>query len=287
MSANSKIEWTTHTFNAWRGCTKVSDGCKNCYAETQSKRNPKVLGIWGDAGTRVVAAESYWRQPVKWNRDAECSELSERPRVFALSLGDWLEDRPDLVAPLARLLAVVNDTPELDWLLLTKRPENWRRRITAAADLIREGGSAWATVRLLNVLMMWLDGHAPPNVWLGTSIEDQATADERIPHLLRCPAAVRFISAEPLLGAVELFDVDGGVAQGMSRLNSRETRFPAEAIDWVIVGCEGGALRICWRTVGVVVVIFGVFLLTPVPLYVPAAIAGYVVIARIVIPRIP
>src|SRR3954469_25166804 len=79
MSANSKIEWTHHTFNPWRGCTKVSAGCAHCYAERQSLRNPKALGIWGPDGERVVAAESYWRQAVRWNAEAE--KAGERRRV--------------------------------------------------------------------------------------------------------------------------------------------------------------------------------------------------------------
>src|SRR3954469_785782 len=86
MSANSKIEWTHHTFNPWRGCTKVSAGCANCYAETQSGRNPRVLGVWGPKGTRVVAAEAYWREPLKW--DAQAKAAGERRRVFCASLAD-------------------------------------------------------------------------------------------------------------------------------------------------------------------------------------------------------
>ena len=79
MAENSKIQWTTHTFNPWRGCTKVSEGCKFCYAETLSGRNPAVLGEWGPNGTRVIAAEAQWREPVKWNRAVPAGE---RHRVF-------------------------------------------------------------------------------------------------------------------------------------------------------------------------------------------------------------
>lgn len=73
MAENSKIQWTDHTFNPWRGCTKVSPGCANCYADTMSKRNPGTLGIWGKFGTRFVASESMWKQPLKWNREAEAN----------------------------------------------------------------------------------------------------------------------------------------------------------------------------------------------------------------------
>jgi protein gp37 len=189
------IEWTAtrradgtlapgFTFNPWRGCTKVSPGCTHCYAETLSHRNPKVLGIWGDNGTRVVASEAAWREPWKWDRAAGAA--GERHRVFCASLADVFEDRPELVAPRVRLFHLINETPNLDWLLLTKRPENIRR-FCGAPDVRR----SWAE-------------STPPNVWLGTSIENQATADERIPHLLKTPAAVRFLSCEPLLGPVDL-----------------------------------------------------------------------------------
>src|SRR5690349_6943095 len=121
MGRDSAIEWTHHTFNPWRGCTKVSAGCAHCYAETWSKRNPKALGIWGDGGTRVIAAEAYWRQPLKWNAAAKAA--GERHRVFCASLADVFEDRPELVESRERLLDVIYKTPDLDWLLLTKRPE--------------------------------------------------------------------------------------------------------------------------------------------------------------------
>ena len=89
MAENSKIEWCDHTFNPWRGCTKVSEGCAHCYAETLSKRNPAVLGEWGHGKPRVKASPPMWQQPLKWNRDGR---LSLRPRVFCASLADWLDE---------------------------------------------------------------------------------------------------------------------------------------------------------------------------------------------------
>jgi len=121
MGQDSKIEWTHHTFNPWRGCTKVSPGCTNCYAETLSHRNPKVLGVWGDKGTRVVASDSMWREPIKWDREAR--EAGERRRVFCASLADVFEDREELDEPRFRLLRLIASTTNLDWLLLTKRPD--------------------------------------------------------------------------------------------------------------------------------------------------------------------
>jgi protein gp37/5-methylcytosine-specific restriction endonuclease McrA len=227
MAENSKIEWTHHTFNPWRGCTKVSPGCANCYAETMSGRNPATLGVWGPRGTRVVAAESYWRQPLKWDRDAKAA--GERRRVFCASLADVFEgletmpreEWPKVAEARARLMCeVIPATPNLDWLLLTKRPAN------AVLDGFRP--LHWA-------------GRWPDNVWLGVSVEDQQRADERIPELLKVPAAVRFLSVEPLLGAVDL-------RPWLSRRfaiwtdcddQTHAAREPG-GLHWVIVGGESG-----------------------------------------------
>jgi len=205
MAEKSEISWTHATFNPWRGCTKVSDGCKFCYAETLSARNPGVLGQWGPKGERVIAAENYWKQPLKWDREAKAA--GERRRVFCASLADVFEGKdtmpaeswPHVQNARVRLFETIDNTPNLDWLLLTKRPENVMHLC---------GSSSWA-------------GLIPANVWIGTSVEDQATANERIPRLAEVPAAVRFLSCEPLLGAVDL-------------------KLSLGYIDWVIVGGESG-----------------------------------------------
>ena len=216
---NSKIEWTQHTFSPWRGCTKVSPGCQHCYAETMSHRNPSVLGEWGPSGKRVVAAESYWRKPLAWDRKAK--KAGERHRVFCASLADVFEDREELEVPRERLFDLIYDTPNLDWLLLTKRAENLER------------------------MLPWTSAHAGeyrdrfwPNVWLGTSVEDQQRADERIPNLLQIPAAVRFLSMEPLLGPVDL----SRLTYRGERLNPLDTANDQSAphIDWIICGGESG-----------------------------------------------
>jgi protein gp37 len=235
MAANSKIEWTDHTFNPWRGCTKVAAGCVNCYAETLSKRNPGTLGIWGSNGSRVVASESQWRQPLKWNEAAELAveavrlalkraphkhpglTLPARPRVFCASLADVFEDWSgkidnsrgeqlwyqgerwtsvpggrtlDLNHVRRRLFALIDATPHLDWLLLTKRPENIARMWCSH---VNTDGSPPSSLHRLNV-------------WLGSSIATQEDADRNIPELLKCRdlASVLFVSAEPLLGPVDL-----------------------------------------------------------------------------------
>jgi len=236
MAENSNIEWTDHTFNPWRGCTKVSAGCKNCYAETLSKRNPGVLGIWGDNGTRVVAAEAQWKQPLKWNQLAQAA--GQRHRVFCASLADVFEDRAELHAPRLRLLRLIYDTPHLDWLLLTKRPEN----IVPALRSF-ETTPTWSDAELdmsfVEWAEAWINGCPPANVWLGTSVENQEQADLRIPHLLAAPAAVRFLSCEPLLGPVDLTTLP--LSNGERRLNClRRASVFAPHINWVIVGGESG-----------------------------------------------
>ena len=175
MGKDSGIQWTHHTFNPWRGCTHVSPGCEHCYAETLSKRNPAQLGTWGAGGTRVIAAESYWAQPFRWDKAAAAA--GERHRVFCASLADVFEDRPELREPRHRLWSTIVATPHLDWLLLTKRPEN-----------------------AVPLTLGWL---WPRNVWLGATIEDQRRADERQDHLRRTPAGVRFVSYEPALTAID------------------------------------------------------------------------------------
>jgi len=220
MGQNSAIEWTHHTFNPWRGCTKVSAGCANCYAEQLSARNPAVLGEWGPNGTRVIASESYWREPLKWNRAAEAA--GERHRVFCASLADVFEPRAELYEHRLRLMELIIETPHLNWLLLTKRPDY--------ADTF---------------LSCWMRGNnfghvardLPPNLWIGTSVENQATADERIPHLLQIPAKVRFLSCEPLLGSVVVPPV---IDRGEDGIWCDPLRPGHRGIGWVIVGGESG-----------------------------------------------
>lgn len=212
MAMNSNIEWTHHTFNPWVGCSKVSDGCKFCYAETlMDKRYGKVK--WGPNGTRMVKKD--WSEPRKWNKLAAAA--GERHRVFCASLADIFEgpetmpesEWPKVCDARERLGLLIEATPHLDWLLLTKRPENaWRWGATGAR---------------------WRDGW-PSNVWLGTSVENQATADERIPHLLKVPAAVRFISLEPQIDEVSFLNADGDALRGGMKGD----------IHWLIQGGESG-----------------------------------------------
>lgn len=226
MGQNTKIEWCHHSWNPWRGCTKVSAGCAHCYAEAQAKRNPGVLGVWGDSGTRVIASDAYWKQPLAWDRAAQAA--GERHRVFCASMADVFEDRPELVEPRKRLFRLIDATPNLNWLLLTKRPQNIRALWawgwwSAATEDDRQkrfpGGSK---------LQCFCQ-----NVWLMTSAENQPAADERIPHLLACRdlAPVLGLSVEPLIGPVNFTVKCPPEFQPVLRI---------DRINWVIVGGESG-----------------------------------------------
>jgi protein gp37 len=211
MAENSKIEWTDHTFNPWIGCTKVSDGCKHCYAETLMDHRYKKVQ-WGPEGTRVRTSAANWKKPLQWNRQAQAE--GRRYKVFCASLADVFEDRPELVEWRRELLDLIIRTPRLDWLLLTKRPENVNRMIEEATGFSEAA--------------MWF--HAASPVWIGTSVESQEQAFKRLGHLVAIPAAIRFVSAEPLLGPLNI-----------SRwLGYRADMSPRTGIDWVIVGGESG-----------------------------------------------
>lgn len=237
MGENTKIEWTVtvnsdgtvspgHTFNPVIGCMKVSAGCTHCYAEAlMDKRYGRAQ--WGPNTRRVRTGSSNWKKPLQWNANAKAT--GKRAKVFCASLSDVFEDHPDWVEPRRDLLQLIERTPHLDWLLLTKRPENIERLIVKAT-----GRYDWA----------WLANY--PNVWIGTSVEDQAAADKRIPELLKVPTKVRFLSCEPLLGPVILpswdsyWDVDGFANNGPMHTTLGCPNEPDNLIDWVICGGESG-----------------------------------------------
>lgn len=202
MGANTAIGWCDHTFNPWIGCSKVSAGCTHCYAEAlMDHRWNKVT--WGDAGQRQATSRDYWQKPLKWNRwgwKTGRQAGGRRQRVFCGSLCDVFEDRPDVFELQTRLFELIARTRNLDWLLLTKRPENVQPLIPSSWEVL-----GW-----------------PDNVWLGVSVENQETASLRIPILETIPAPLRFLSVEPLLESVH------PVHWGLKR------------IGWVIVGGESG-----------------------------------------------
>ena len=277
MAESTSIEWCDATFNPWWGCQKVSPACDHCYAERDSKRFAPGRVLWGVGSERRTFGEGHWNEPLKWAargfascsrcawrgeqraaavRDApgesmpfcpscDASVHKARRRVFCASMGDWL----DLDAPLdqfVRLLDTIRRTPELDWLLLSKRIGNWRKRLSEAANVAIPRDD-----RLHEWINDWLHGVAPANVWLGATVIDQTEADRDVPKLLAVPARVRFLSIEPMLGPINLADMEED--RGDSYLDPL-TAWTAEEmtamwgepmpahprIDWVICGGESG-----------------------------------------------
>lgn len=175
MAKDSGIEWTHHTFNPWWGCVKLSPACAHCYAESWARR--VGMDLWGGAAPRRFFGDKHWREPLKWNSEAE--RLGKRARVFCASMADVFEPRADLDPWRKRLWELIEGTPHLDWLLLTKRPGHIKH------------------------VYPWT--HVPrENVWLGTTAENQRWADRRIDRLVTVDAHVRFLSCEPLLSAIDL-----------------------------------------------------------------------------------
>ena len=231
MAENSKIEWCDHTFNPWIGCTKVSTGCANCYAENMMDKRLKQVS-WGKGNLRKRTSAAYWKLPIKWNIAAKKSGI--RPRVFCASLADWLDDEVP-IEWLADLLVLIRLTPNLDWLLLTKRPELWAGRVSDVYGITApcyEPSVDWMDTHFKCYNWLYY-GEPPPNVWIGTSVENQEMADKRIPEMLEIPAKVHFLSCEPLLGQLSL--LEWGEPQGGGRGYIKD-------IDWVICGGESGPL---------------------------------------------
>lgn len=238
MTENTKIEWADHTFNPWEGCQKVGPGCDHCYAETRNARFAGGTAInWGPGAPRRRTSAANWKKPIAWNAAAAdfMAAHGRRQRVFCASLADVFDNAVDPAwrADLANLILA---TPNLDWLLLTKRIGN-------VGDMLA---------------FMFLDG-APPNVWLGATVVNQEEADRDIPKLLRVAVARRFLSMEPLLGPVDIraalwscCEQPCTGAEYMGQVErvccgQPETR---DVLDWVIVGGESGhgarPMRIEW-----------------------------------------
>lgn len=245
---NTTIEWTDHTLNFWWGCTKVSPACTHCYAESVAKVfGKRLFGTvpqWGAGKPRFQRLEAARKEAVTMNKraqkaakkwDNEAAELisrgsvpptfkPRRPRVFVNSMSDWL-DAEVPIGWLAYLLETITLCPNLDFQLLTKRPDNWAGRLLDLRDTLQRATNIPGIIA-----DTWLAGTPPLNVWIGTTVEDQTRADQRLPHLLEIPAKVRFLSCEPLLGPVDISHLRIGDNQW----------FPLQHLHWIIAGGESG-----------------------------------------------
>ena len=199
MGKITGITWTNHTFNPWWGCVPVSEGCAECYARRDSSRYG--LDIFGTGKERRFFGEKHWNEPLKWNRDAE--KAGEHRRVFCMSMGDLFEQSDDTRIGEARIRTyrIIEATPWLDWLLLTKRPENIEYYVPE----------------------LWNVGYWPENIWLGYTAENRRRYEERKGFMRNLSARVKFISVEPMLESIDLYDLSG--------------------INWVIFGAESGPKR--------------------------------------------
>lgn len=276
MGETTGIGWTDATLNPWRGCSKVAPECANCYAATMSKRSPSILGTWGPSGTRVVAAESYWKLPERWQVNA--AKDGRQIRVFCCSLADvfelwegpmisvhgkrlwvsregdqsqWIEESEGYdfsgMRPLTmddvrwRLFRLIDATPNLIWQLLTKRPENilsmWPETPVGAAE--RDAYHPYPSPN------GFLKRH---NVWLGTSAGCQASAERFVPELMKCGhlSPCLFVSCEPLLGPTYLRCLNLKDGRSINALNGqvlevdRSVGQPLTPIRYVIGGGESG-----------------------------------------------
>jgi len=223
MAENSKIAWCDHTFNAWIGCTKVSPGCDNCYADEQDRHWHWTAEGWGPGKPRKRTSEANWKKPIRWNREALAA--GTQPRIFGGSLCDpfdnevpqeWRDD----------LWALVKATPHLIWIFATKRIGNARKMLPAD----------------------WGDGY--PNVWLLITVVNQEEANRDVPKLLDTPAAVRGLSVEPQLGPVDLRKImrerDDWTYCDNALDGFRATKcggWSGPRLDWVICGAESGPSR--------------------------------------------
>lgn len=254
MADGTKIEWTDATVNAINGCTVLSPGCTNCYAMrlagTRLRNHESRSGLTIDtkAGPvwngevrlykRAMVQPLGWRKPrmIFWNAHGD---------TFHPKVPEWWIDHQ---------FAIMAATPQHIHQILTKRPERMRQylsdpavwdRVSAVVnawpeDEIGNGNEFTADIRLLS-------GEPLPNVWLGTSVEDQKRADERIPDLLATPAAVRWLSMEPLLGPVDLSAINHLDRSGwLCPLTGRHQLQPVHAshegakLDWIVLGGESG-----------------------------------------------
>jgi protein gp37 len=193
---NTKVEYVDHTFSPWHGCSKKSAGCRFCFAADLERRWGNS-DLWRRRGPRRIVSEQTWRDPEKWNLAAQAE--GRRHRILNGTMCDVFEDHPAVTGARARLFGLIEATPWLIWAMYTKRPENVPGMVP--------WGDSW-----------------PDNAWLVTSVENQETADERIPLLLAVTGAPLLgLSVEPLIGRVSF------------------QRHDLSRIGWALIGGESGA----------------------------------------------
>lgn len=199
MAENTKIEWCDYSFNPWWGCTKVGPGCDHCYAETWAKRTGH--DVWGPGVPRRLLSDTNWKKPLKWNAEAY-GRFGRPARVFCGSMCDWLDNEVPREWR-TRLLELIDATPDLEWLLLSKRIGNLRKMVPPD----------WA----------------PPNVRIGVTIVNADEFYRDIPKLRWMWSGPNFISYEPALGPVNwheaLFCIDWLICGGESGPNRRPFEF--------------------------------------------------------------
>jgi len=275
MAKTTGINWCDSTFNPWIGCTRVSPACDHCYAAVSTPARTRGIE-WGQGKQRQRTAHDNWKLPERWNRaqfsackncgwrgdphhalvDAgpvlRCPSCEKptlekaRRRVFCASLSDWLDNEVP-IEWLVDLLDLIRRTPNLDYLMLTKRIGNWRGCLQTAFAFAQERGSNSSDyLNLCAWIDSWLSGHAPANVWLGATVVNQAEADRDVPKLLQVPARIRFLSVEPMLGAVDLKNIPHPYRHEKAdwvrlAVFNYGTPYPAsDGIHWVICGGESG-----------------------------------------------
>lgn len=238
MGKETEIAWTDSSWGAWWGCTKVSEACNNCYAETWAKRTGHP-DLWGVNAGRRLFGPKHWREPLKWNREAAAAGV--RRTVFLNSMADIFDNHEGVIEARSHVWELIRITPALTWLVLTKRIGN--ARFMLPKD--------------------WGGGY--PNVWLGISVVNQPEAERDVPKLLKVPAAVHFLSVEPMLAAVDLSPFHKGACltcggAGEYIASGPTTTFPEDddgmercqdcggdgrdedntGVEWVICGGESG-----------------------------------------------
>jgi len=209
MGANSKIDWTDHTFNPWWGCCKTSEGCRNCYADGIAHRFGKGEIFGSPRSTSRRLTKTPWKDIVKWDHAAAGRDRArDYPQlIFCMSMGDFFEEHPDVYQWRRDACNILENLSHSVVQMLTKRPENVMRFVPEYWE------NAW-----------------PTHIWMGASVEDQDSLDSRKRRLLSIPAPLHFLSVEPLLGKVDL-----KLYEFYKRLDGHTSK-----VDWVIVGGESG-----------------------------------------------